>query len=180
MPNFTTSERPIDIFVIWYIIIVIIIVLKNRRMGPADMYRKSKQKEAIMRVIKETRSHPDAEWIYDQVKHEIPSISLGTVYRNLKNLKEMGKIAEVCSSADMSHYDGDTSQHYHFRCDNCGDIFDLDEKIDRTIEERVARKTGFKVTHHTLELGGLCLKCRRFLECKIECTENKDKGESNT
>jgi Fur family transcriptional regulator, peroxide stress response regulator len=123
------------------------------------MDRTSKQKEAIIRVIKETCTHPDAEWIYERVKREIPNISLGTVYRNLKNLKEEGVIKEVCVSGEMSHYDGKTNGHYHFRCDRCGLIVDLDESFDRAIEERVARKTGFKVTHHTMNLGGLCLKC---------------------
>jgi Fur family transcriptional regulator, peroxide stress response regulator len=123
------------------------------------MYRKSKQKEAIIKAVKETHSHPDAEWIYAKVKLEIPGISLGTVYRNLKYLKEKGMISEVCLSGEMSHYDGNTQGHYHFRCDRCGLIVDLDESIDRAIEERVARKTGFRVTHHTLELGGLCSKC---------------------
>jgi Fur family transcriptional regulator, peroxide stress response regulator len=140
-------------------IIVIIIIYILPPAGTGTMNRKSKQKEAIIRVIKETRTHPDAEWIYENVKREIPNISLGTVYRNLKNLKAKGLIAEVSLAGEMSHYDGNTRGHYHFRCDRCGLIVDLDESIDKTIEERVARKTGFQVTHHTLELGGLCSKC---------------------
>jgi len=132
------------------------------------MIRKSKQKEAIIRVIKETRTHPDVDWIYEKVKHEIPKISLGTVYRNLKNLKEEGLIAQICLSDEINHYDGITGCHYHFRCDKCGMIVDLDESIDTSIEERVAMKTGFKVTHHTLELGGLCLHCSELPESPPE------------
>jgi Fur family transcriptional regulator, peroxide stress response regulator len=138
--------------------IIVAIIIKGWFVG--EMVRRSKQKEAIIRVIKETRTHPDAEWIYENVKREIPNISLGTVYRNLKNLTEKGVITEVGIPGEMSHYDGNTRGHYHFRCDRCGLIVDLDESIDKSIEDRVARKTGFEVTHHTLELGGLCLKCR--------------------
>jgi Fur family peroxide stress response transcriptional regulator len=123
------------------------------------MFRKSKQKDAIIKTIKETDTHPAAEWIYEKVKKEIPNISMGTVYRNLKLLKAAGVIQEVCASGEMNHFDGNTERHYHFRCHRCGRIYDLDEKINRAIEDRVARKTGFKVTHHTVELGGLCLNC---------------------
>jgi len=164
MLNFTISGEPIDIYPGFYIMIIVIIINNCflDRMFP--MYRKSKQKEAIIRVIKESRIHPDAEWIYEKVRHEIPSISLGTVYRNLKSLKEKGMITEIHPCGEISHYDGNTRGHYHFRCDRCGAIVDLDESIDKSIEERVARKTGFKVTHHTLELGGLCTQCLQLTE----------------
>jgi Fur family transcriptional regulator, peroxide stress response regulator len=124
------------------------------------MMRKSKQKEAIIRIVKSTSAHPDAEWIYEEVRKEIPNISLGTVYRNLRLLHEGGIIQEVCQSGGMSHFDGNVKAHYHFRCDRCGKIFDLDETVDRRLENKVAQKTGFKVTHHDLELGGFCLSCQ--------------------
>jgi Fur family transcriptional regulator, peroxide stress response regulator len=126
------------------------------------MYRRSKQKTAILRVIQGTHSHPDAEWIFGQVKKEIPNISLGTVYRNLKILKEAGVIREVYTAGEMGHFDGKSAKHYHFRCDRCGEIYDLDEKVDKAIEDRVARKTGFQVTDHDLELSGLCINCQNI------------------
>jgi len=52
------------------------------------MTKKSKQREVILRVLKRTSSHPTADWVYEQVRKEIPNISLGTVYRNLKSLKQ--------------------------------------------------------------------------------------------
>ncbi len=124
------------------------------------MVRKTKQKEAIINVLRQISSHPDADWIFEQVKKQIPNISLGTVYRNLRLLKEAGKIQELISTGEISHFDGNISPHYHFCCDCCGCIYDLDEAVDKTIEDRVARKTGFKVTHHHLELGGLCIDCQ--------------------
>ena len=56
------------------------------------MKRRSKQRESIVRVLRGTRSHPTADWVYEQVRKEIPNISLGTVYRNLKMMKERGEI----------------------------------------------------------------------------------------
>jgi Fur family peroxide stress response transcriptional regulator len=125
------------------------------------MPRKSKQKDSILRVVKETSSHPTAEWIYEQVKKEIPNISLGTVYRNLKLLKQTGDISELGAAGTLSRFDGNFQNHYHFRCEQCGHLFDVDEPVDKVIDERVAQKTGFLVSYHCLEFRGLCNDCQR-------------------
>ena len=137
------------------IIIIIIIFCEN-------MNRKSKQREAIIRVLRGTTSHPSAGWIYEQVKKEIPNIGLATVYRNLRLLKKAGEVSEMHTSNDTARFDGNTGTHYHFLCDRCGKILDLDEPIDATVETTIARSTGLKVTRHHLELGGLCLECRNL------------------
>ena len=124
------------------------------------MARKSKQREAILRVLKETTSHPTAEQIYKQVRKEIPNISLGTVYRNLKLLKQEGRISELDIIGAFSRYDGKTENHSHFICEQCGNIFDLDEPVDRELDERVSRKMGFKVSNHSLVFHGLCKDCQ--------------------
>ena len=126
------------------------------------MPRKSKQKEVILKVLRSTSSHPSADWVYEQVRKEIPNISLGTVYRNLRLLSESGEILELNYSSTPSRFNGNTQNHYHFRCDKCGRIFDLDEPVDKTIEDRVAQKVGFSVTRHRLELYGLCRDCQNF------------------
>ncbi len=124
------------------------------------MKKYSQQREAIFRVIENTTSHPSAEWIYERVKKEIPDIGLATVYRNLRLMKAEGKISEIYVSNLEAHFDISTENHYHFHCEKCGRIIDLDQPVDHDIENRVARKTGFKVTHHRLVLGGLCLVCQ--------------------
>lgn len=125
------------------------------------MTRKSKQKEAILRVVKSTKSHPTASWVYEQVREEIPGISLGTVYRNLKLLKQDGEIVELDLAGTLSRFDGAVQDHYHFRCEQCNRIFDVDEPVDKTINDKITRKTGFRVTHHRLEFRGLCQDCQQ-------------------
>ncbi len=111
-----------------------------------------------MKAVKGTMSHPDAGWIYEQVRQEIPNISLGTVYRNLKLLQENGEVMRL--EIDMlGRFDGNTKKHYHIRCDRCGAVFDVYLSLDKTLQDRVARETGFKVTRHQLEFGGLCENC---------------------
>ena len=126
------------------------------------MHRKSKQKELILKVLKDTNSHPSAEGVYMRVKREIPHISLGTVYRNLRLLKEEGDIVELELAGTLSRFDGNTQPHYHFRCEQCGRIFDVDEPVDKAIDKKVAQNTGFKITHHRLEFRGVCHDCQRL------------------
>ena len=124
------------------------------------MNRRSKQREAIGGVLRGTSSHPSAEWMYEQVRKEMPGIGLATVYRNLRLMKEAGEIYELHTADSASHFDGDTSLHYHFLCDRCGRIMDLDEPVDVNVEGRVEQRTGLKVTRHHLALYGLCLECQ--------------------
>ena len=124
------------------------------------MTRKTKQKEAILRVLKRTTSHVTADWVYEQVRKEIPSISLGTVYRNLKLLQQEGKLLELDLAGTVSRFEANTRNHHHFRCEQCGRIFDVDEPVDGELDERVARKMGFKVSNHRLEFRGLCKDCQ--------------------
>jgi len=124
------------------------------------MTRKTKQKEAILRVLKGTSSHPTADWIYEQVRKQIPNISLGTVYRNLKSLKQEKEILELKLNGSQSRFDARTDNHSHFRCEQCGRIFDVDEPMGIESDKRVARKTGFKISNHMLEFRGLCKDCQ--------------------
>ncbi len=124
------------------------------------MTRKSKQKEAIFKVLKGATSHPTAEWVYERVRREIPNISLGTVYRDLKLLKQDGEILEVSLAGTQSRFDGKAENHYHFRCLKCNRIFDVDGPVDKELDKRIAQKMGFTVFEHRLEFHGLCKNCQ--------------------
>lgn len=125
------------------------------------MPRKTKQREAILRVLRGTTSHPAADWIYDEVRKEIPDISLGTVYRNLKLLRECGEILDIDLSSTSIRFNGNRENHYHFKCGKCGRVFDIDEPVDEEINKRIARRTGFKISYHRLEFRGLCKECQK-------------------
>ena len=122
--------------------------------------RETKQKEAILNVLRNTDSHPTADWIYDEVRKVIPNISKGTVYRNLKNFGESGEISELNLSGTVSRYEGNIENHYHFRCEKCGRVFDLDEPVNNELDEKITKQTGFKVSYHQLEFRGLCRDCQ--------------------
>ena len=122
--------------------------------------RKTKQRQAILKVLRDTDCHPTAQWIYEQVRQEIPHISLGTVYRDLKLLKKMGEILELDFAGNLTRFDANTSQHHHFYCKKCHSIFDIDELVDTQVDERVADENGFEVFGHRMDFFGLCRECR--------------------
>jgi Fur family peroxide stress response transcriptional regulator len=123
--------------------------------------RVTKQREAILSVLRNTRAHPTADQIYDEVRKEIPGISKGTVYRNLQVLEDDGAIMELNLNGTLSRFEVKQENHYHFRCEKCGRIFDLDEPVDRDLDQRISKKTGFAVSYHQTEFRGLCKECQK-------------------
>jgi len=124
------------------------------------MVRLSKQRETILKVLRSTTSHPAADWVYEQVRKKLPRISLGTVYRNLRLLTQEGIIAELDFVGAPSRFDANTQPHSHFRCEQCGRIFDVAEPVHKEIDKRIAQKMGFEVLNHQLEFSGLCKDCQ--------------------
>jgi len=122
--------------------------------------RTTKQREAILKILRNTRSHPTADQIYDAVRQQIPNISKGTVYRNLQVLREDGAISELNLNGTLSRYEEKQDKHYHFRCEKCGRVFDLDEPVNTKIDKRVSARNGFKVSYHQTEFRGLCKDCQ--------------------
>ena len=122
-------------------------------------YRMTKQKKVILDVLKGTKSHPTADWVYDKVKKKIPNISLGTVYRNLNILKSQGEIKELCFGKGFSRFDGNAANHYHFTCATCGRILDVEPCQLTEIEDLVTNRMGVRVESHRLEFYGACPDC---------------------
>ena len=122
--------------------------------------RKTRQKQAILEVLRGTTSHPTADWIYNEVRKEIPNISLGTVYRNLRILCQLGDVLELVLCGSLSRFDARNDNHYHFRCERCGQVFDVDEPVNLELDKIAARRTSFEIKYHRLEFYGLCLECQ--------------------
>ncbi len=124
--------------------------------------RMTKQRKKILEVLKDTDVHPTADWIYEQVKKDIPNISLGTIYRNLNILSEMGEIMTLDYGSSYSRYDGNPENHYHFRCKKCENVFDINsvdlKEMDK-INEKVNDNTPYNVAYHRLEFYGTCPDC---------------------
>ena len=124
--------------------------------------RVTKQKTAILEILRSVDSHPTAEWLHQEARKRVPGISLGTVYRNLNQLRDNGEIKELSYGSNQSRFDGRSENHYHFTCLHCGNVFDLCIPPIKSIETRARAAEGFKITGHRLEYVGLCQACQQI------------------
>ena len=120
--------------------------------------RYSKQRELIYQCLMDTREHPTAEMLYHWLKPENPSLSLGTVYRNLNLLADEGLITRM--PFPIERYDANTRPHSHFRCRKCGAVYDLEGvEYDAALNEKVGVLSGHQVDRHDLVFSGICTHC---------------------
>ena len=122
-------------------------------------YNRSSRRDRILELMQASTSHPTAYDIYETMKREIREISLGTVYRNLKVLAERGEIRKLECLGDFDRFDARLHNHYHFYCERCQGVFDLEMNVDTTLEERVRLTDGHIPRTHQLEFLGTCKQC---------------------
>jgi Fur family peroxide stress response transcriptional regulator len=123
-------------------------------------YRRSKQREKILVLLKGTDIHPTASWIYDNLKPEFPRLSLGTVYRNLHILTLQGLIRKIDCGSTFDRYEAKNHPHYHFICDQCNAVYDLDMPVIRNPQEQLSGLENFTIHRHMIEFFGLCPRCK--------------------
>jgi len=122
--------------------------------------RMTKQRRAILDVLKNTDSHPTADEVYRRVRDRLPRVSLGTVYRNLEILSENDRILKLELNGEPKRFDARLRPHYHLTCRGCGKVIDLELEPFGEIEKQAAEKSGCLVTGHNLEFKGICPGCR--------------------
>ena len=120
----------------------------------------SRQREAIKDFLMTRNDHPTADVVYSNVRTEFPNISLGTVYRNLTLLADLGEIARLRVGDGVDHFDADTSPHYHFVCSDCGSVIDLDMDSIDSINQTAARNFDGQIAGHITYFYGLCPPCK--------------------
>ena len=118
--------------------------------------RNTHQRDAILAYLQSERAHRSASEVYDAVRKVIPNISLGTVYRNLGQLVELGKIITVETQDKFVYYDGYVKPHTHFVCRGCKNIFDFETE---KIYPKEITGNGFKIENERTVFYGLCHAC---------------------
>ena len=121
----------------------------------------SKQRELIKAFLMTRKDHPTADVVYTNVRQQNPNISMGTVYRNLTLLADLGEIQRLRVGDGVDHFDADTSPHYHFVCTECGSVIDLEmDSIERITEIARANFDGH-IAGHVTYFYGTCGNCTR-------------------
>lgn len=121
--------------------------------------RHSRQREMIYQYMLSTLEHPSAEMVYSALREQIAGLSLGTVYRNLKLLEELGKVRRVASANGVERYDACCGDHAHFLCSSCGCLRDLEHCDTQTIRSALKIGEGYQLSKIDLTATGLCPEC---------------------
>lgn len=127
--------------------------------APPSRRHRSRQRELLLAKLRGSDSHPTAAELFESLRPELPSLSLGTVYRNLKVLVAEGLIEAVASEHGAMRYDGNTHPHHHFICESCGAIQDLDLRLPPELERRLRRRYRLRPHRAHIQFFGLCRPC---------------------
>lgn len=119
--------------------------------------RFSYQREQIYQAVRTTREHPTAQMVYQWLKPTLPRLSLGTVYRNLQQMAQEGRLMEL--DGPVSRFDAELRPHTHFRCVDCGGVSDVDALPYDAGLDRLAETGGCRVQGHSLIFTGICPAC---------------------
>ena len=118
--------------------------------------RFSQQRERIYEAVRTSMEHPSAQMVYDALRPEMPRLSLGTVYRNLHQMAQEGRLREL--EGPVARFDAVLPSHTHIRCVRCGQVADLELPYDPALD-REAAGDGWVITGHELVFNGICPAC---------------------
>lgn len=121
--------------------------------------RNTPQKQLIHNLINQNQNHPTADEVYELARQLNPTISRGTVYRNLNFLSETNEIRRLTMPTGPDHYDFRAGDHYHFLCRRCNKVFDTPLVYDSELNTVTPNMPGFKAEGHQLIIVGLCPAC---------------------
>lgn len=121
----------------------------------------TKQRAAILRVIRESDEHLTANGVFENAKRILPGISFATVYNSLRYLKEAGHIGEISFGNGASRFDSMTSRHDHAICTKCGKLIDMEIELPAEVVNFAVQFSKFKLESIELTLRGLCPECSK-------------------
>ena len=117
------------------------------------------QRQVIYEALYDTPDHPSPEAIYAKVRRRIPSISLGTVYKNIKTFVDTGLLREVSLHHGSTRLETNLNHHHHLVCSNCKAIIDLEADDLEPLRLKKKLPNGFQVHRYSVEVIGLCHNC---------------------
>lgn len=121
----------------------------------------SRQRESIKDFLANTSEHPTADTVYLNVKETFPNISLGTVYRNLNLLANLGEAVKISIPDSSDRFDGRTYPHNHFICMKCGKVIDLEMDSIEYINDLAGKRFDGEIISHSTLFYGKCADCMK-------------------
>lgn len=125
--------------------------------------RMTPQRDAILKILVDSRAHPTAEAVFKQLQDQVEDISIATVYNNLRLFTDLGVIQELKYSNEPSHFDYVSVRHFHVVCQRCGKVIDVFYPDLAQIERLVTNLTGYETVGNNIEAYGICPDCQQQL-----------------
>ena len=122
--------------------------------------RLTAQRQVILEELAKVSSHPTANEVYDMVRRRLPRIGLGTVYRNLELMADVGVILKLEVGGTQKRFDATVVPHYHVRCTACGKVNDIEIAVQEQINEMAEKASNYKILGHHVEFSGICSRCQ--------------------
>lgn len=123
------------------------------------MIKHSRQRDAIRQNLMNRYDHPTAETVYMDIKGDFPNVSLGTVYRNLSLLSDLGEIQKITTGNGPDRFDGNPKPHCHFQCRSCSSVLDIDFEEQEELNARVSKHFPGVIEGNSIQFYGLCPDC---------------------
>lgn len=119
----------------------------------------SYQREKILEYVLNSCEHPTAKMVYENIRQSIPNISLGTVYRNLNKLSELGKIKKIPIPNHQDRFDKTIINHCHIHCIKCHETKDISIDNNLKLYENIENMTAYKLISYDIVFEGICNDC---------------------
>ena len=126
--------------------------------------RRTGQRNLILEIFLGTEEHLTAEDLHHLVHRKDPTVGHTTVYRTLKLLTEAGLAREVRFGDNKTYYEHhyNHEHHDHMICTECGKVIEFFSADIEALQDEMAGKFGFRPTHHSLRMWGLCSDCQQL------------------
>jgi len=120
--------------------------------------RNTSQRSLMLEYLRQTKEHPTAIRLYEEMKEHLPNISAGTVYRNISLFKDLGLIRELNISG-ISRFDGNTDDHGHFLCKSCVKVHDIEDFDVSVLIDSMEQSNGLNIESANVNFVGTCKDC---------------------
>jgi Fur family ferric uptake transcriptional regulator len=123
--------------------------------------RTTSQRRLLLDLILQSEGHLDADELYRRAREQESSISLSTVYRNLKLFKELDLVDELHFAEAHHHYEAKAlAQHHHLVCQGCGKVIEFTSPLTERMKSQIQKDNDFVVTDTEVRMKGYCARCQ--------------------
>lgn len=141
--------------------------------------RMTPQRYGICQALAESREHPTAQLIFEQMQAIYPSISLATVYNTLNTMLDAGFVQGLDAAGDGAlHFDANPEPHIHLVCVRCHNIKDFMELQISGVTDQIQQISGYQLREVRMVCNGLCPRCKKDIEknerlAEMDCLDGK-------